>query len=488
MKNKKNIFFCLAAMLIAVLVLHLVYPVIDKRVHEEIDSREEYVGDIETRVKEWLNGHLGLFFRFKFLGNINWLIIPLLAWFLVTTIRRKQNRWPRWQQALVFVWFFLVLFIAVKGYANPRYQLTLFPFTSAMVLFLLWKFLEDKQKYLKITCFSFVALLCAFNIYHYFDNYKSTWNLRVALSDPHFPYKLMDYLDTGKDINDESRVFVINQPIFYYHTRKKGLDYLSPYAVFVWIEFRKKVASREKAFWLLKRVHKVDYILLKAMHQRFYRSIMLEEFLHCECKLVKEDNGWLLYKIKDRRLEEELQSPAHKQIKVWVGDELKPGKAIKKVKEISPWLFRLSRRGIYKFNVREGKGRNKGEYHMVVHLSRHKKDKKPRLQFGYEFNRRGLDEKIPEGKYVNFVVRTSISPNLLNVHNCIIVTDYRESDNTWEQEKTVFTSHGWRTYKVSKKVRPGTTRLVLIFRFTPQSKKDRLRIKDAKIIISDKPL
>jgi hypothetical protein len=485
MMNKKNIFLCLAAMLIAVLVLHLVYQTIDQRVREEIETKEEYVGDIETKGKKWLNGHLGLFFRFKYLGNINWLIIPLLIWFFVTKARKKLERW---QMALGFVWLFTVLLVAVKGYANPRYQLTLFPITSVMVLYLLWKFLEDKKKYTRFFCFSFVAVMCIFNILHYVDNYKSTWNLRVALSNPYFPQDLVNYLDTSKDINDESRVFVINQPIFYYHTQKMGVDYLSPQAVFAWIEFRKKVGSRGKAFWLLKKAYKVNYILLKSIHKRFYRSIMLEEFLHCECKLVKEDNGWLLYKLRDKFLEQELQSPAHKQIKVWYGDQLKPPGTIKDVNEISPSLFRLSRRGIYKFNVREGKGRSKGENHIAVHLSRHKKNQKPRIQFGYEFNCRGLDEKIPEGKYVNFVVRTAISPNLLNIHNCIIAVDYRESDKTWEQEKTVFTYHRWRTYIVSKKVRPGTTRLILMFRFTPQSKKDRLRIEDAKIVISEKPL
>jgi hypothetical protein len=488
MKNKKNVFFCLAAVLITVLVLHLVYPVIDKRAPKKIDSRVEYVGDIETQGKKWLNGHLGLFFRFKYLGNINWLIIPLLAWFLVTNLRekQKQDQWQRWQRALVFVWFFTVLLIAVKGYANPRYQLTLFPFTSAMVLFLLWKFLDGKQKYLKIVCFSFAAALCAFNIYHYFDDYRSTWNLRAALSDPRFPYKLMDYLDTGKDIHDKSRVFVINQPIFYYHTQKTGVDYLSPQAVQVWIEFRKKEGRRERAFRLLKRLNNVNYILLKAIHQRFYRPIMLEEFLHCECKLVMEDNGWLLYKLRANPLEQEIKSPAYRQIKVWHGEELKSGKPVENTLEISPQLFRLSRRGIYKFEVWGQK--SKGPKGIVVYNTRSKKGVKPRIQFGYEFRRCGLDVDIPEGNYVSFIVRTSISPNLLNINNCIIAADYVDSDKTWEREKTVFTSHRWRTYIVSKKVRPGTTRLILTFRFSPETKKDRLWIKDAKIVISKKPL
>jgi hypothetical protein len=143
MKNKKNIIICLAAVLISILVLHLVYQIIDQRVREEIETKEEYIGDIETTGKQWLNGHLGFFFRFKYLGNINWLIIPLLIWFFVSKARKKLERW---QMALGFVWLFTVLLIAVKGYANPRYQLTLFPITSVMVLFLLWKFLEDKKK------------------------------------------------------------------------------------------------------------------------------------------------------------------------------------------------------------------------------------------------------------------------------------------------------------------------------------------------------
>ncbi len=95
------------------------------------------------------------------LGNINWLVIPLLIWFLVSKRTKKPERW---QIALIFVWLMSALFIGFKGYDNFRYQPTLFPFSSAMVLFLLWQFLADKSKTVKILGFSFIALVCLFNV------------------------------------------------------------------------------------------------------------------------------------------------------------------------------------------------------------------------------------------------------------------------------------------------------------------------------------
>jgi hypothetical protein len=492
--NKSFIVVSIAALLVVV-VLASVYPVIDARVRKEVDSKEEYVGDIETTAKRWLNGHLGTFFRFKFLGNVNWLIIPLLIWFLVRR-REKEETLEQWQKALLFVWLALTIFLGVKGYANTRYQLTLFPFNSALTLVLLWDLLKGREKIIKIVCFTFVGLLCLFNVYHYFPQYQKIWDSRVALSESHFPHRLIDYLNSNDDINDQSRVFVINQPVFYYHTQKKGVDYLSPHVVKAWIELSKKSGSTRRVHRLLKRFHKVGYVLLKSIHQRFYRSIVLEEFLHCECRLVMEDSGWVLYKLKNKPLSQEIKSPAHREINVWSRNKLAPGSNVKDFQEVSPSLFRLSRSGFYQFQLsekpdktkRKNKRNGRNEKSVEVRMARIKEGQKPRIQFGFEFNRRGLEEKIPHGKYINFIVRTSISPHLLNINNCIMVTDYVEAGKSWDQAKTVFSSPTWRTYIVSKKIRPGASRLIAMFRFTPQSTEDRLWIKDVKIVISEKPL
>ena len=94
---------------------------------------------------------------------------------------------------------------------------------------------------------------------------------------------------------------------------------------------------------------------------------------------------------------------------------------------------------------------------------------------------------MAEGKYITFIVRLAISPHLVNRENYIAVSDYNK-DGNHETKKTFFTSHQWHTYVVSKKVRPGNRRLLLMFRFNSRSSEDELKIKDAKIIISERAL
>jgi hypothetical protein len=482
LKKKKHIIAGLAVVFISILVLLLVYTIIDERNPGKAQTKKEYMGDIDTPGKKWLNGHFGVFFRFKQLGNINWLIIPLLIWFLT---KKKPERW---QWALLFVWGLTVIFIGIKGYYNFRYQLTLFPITSAMVLFLSWKFLEDKSKSLKILAFSFITLACLFNIYHYSDLYKNYWNLRVSVKDPHFPHQLMDYLKSGEVPDRASKVLTLNQPIYYYHVPKKGVDYVSPNAIKVWVEFKKRtgtVASRWHLYRFLKRRFGIKYILLSMVHLRFRRSTILEEFLHCECKLEVQDQSWLLYRLRDKPLEKTLRSPAYKRINVWNDVESKAAASISSFQKITPFLLRFSKQGIFKFEV----GENRGKKTIIVRNTKVKKNAKRRIHFGYEFNRKGL--KIGtheyEGKYVTFVVRAAISPSLLNRDNYIAVVDYNK-DGSHKAEKTYFTSHHWRTYIVSKQVKPGNTRLLLMFRFCPQSTEHRFRIKDVKVVVSEEPL
>lgn len=478
MKNKRYIIIGLTAVIISALVFQSVYTIIDQRHPKEAQTEREYLGNIETPVKKWLNGHFGVFFKFNQLGNINWLLIPLLIWFLVS---RRTKKPERWQMALIFIWLLMVVFIGIKGYDNVRYQLTLFPFTSAMVLFLLWQLLEDKNKSVKILCFSFVALVCLFNIYHYIDTYKFYWDLRVSVKNPHFPYQLVDFLKSTQDINNESKVLTINQPLFYYHIPKKGVDYVSSNAIGVWVEFKKRAGSvgdRDKLYRLLRKKLKVNYILLSAFHKRFHRSTMLGEFLHCECKPVIGEKSWLLYRLRSSPLEEELKSSAFREIKVWDEDQ-------SDVQAISPPLLQFFRNGIFKFEVGKGKKKNT----IIVRNTRAKKGAKRRIHFGFEFNRKGLHVNACEyeGKYVHFVVRTAISPHLLNRDNYISIADYNK-DGTHESRKTYFTSHHWRTSIVSKKVKPGNFRLILMFRFCPQSPQDQLKIKNIKIVVSQEPL
>lgn len=96
--------------------------------------------------------------------------------------------------------------------------------------------------------------------------------------------------------------------------------------------------------------------------------------------------------------------------------------------------------------------------------------------------------QIPGGKYIHFIVRASISDRLVGNKNYIMIADYNSADKTWEQEKTYFRTPHMRSYLVSKKIRPGSTRAIMVFRFEPISPEDRLKIEDVRIVVSDKPL
>jgi len=461
---------------LAAILAHQVYTLIDAGGIRQAESKEEYIGEIETPQKLLLNGYLGVFSRFGSLGNINWLAIPLLIWFLATWKSKKREPW---QLALAFVWLGIVLLVSIKGFANPRYQLTLLPFTIAAVLLLLWQLLENRHRYLRLFVFWALTGFCLFNISHYFEDYKNLWELRFTVQRPYFPQQLFDYIHAEKDINRKSRVFVINQPIFYYHTGKMGKDYMNPSLVEAWAELQKKKGSRAKVFRILKKKHGVNYVLISSFHRRFSRDLLLEEFLHCDCRLVMEDNGRLLFKLNPRLLEDEIKSPVHTLFKLWHGKPAATG-----IEEVSPSLFRLSRRGIFKFDL------DHSHRILTLRLVRYKKRERPRIQFGYEFNRMGLplDVKKYEGYYVNFIVRAAVSPGLVQTNNRIMVMDYVKETDDWESEQTVFTTGRWRTYKVSRKIRPGAERVICLFRFSPMSAADRMRISDARIVISEQPL
>ncbi|HLP48341.1 MAG TPA: hypothetical protein VK469_20540, partial [Candidatus Kapabacteria bacterium] len=338
---KKHIIYILISVLVSLLILFAVYAVIDKDVDTlpAPEKAAEKFKEIETPGKKWLNGFFGIFFRFKYLGNINWMIIPLIIYFFFTV---KKPR--RWQMALVFAWLLTALFIVIKGYTNFRYQFTLFPFTATVILLLLWEILKDKKTYLKVFCFSFIGFLCAYNIYHYFERYDFFWGMKVNEEKSRFPYQVLDYLNRDNVLRESSKkVFVMDQPLFFYYTDQKGIDMQSPKAQWAIGHLTRKSGSREAIFKEFKKILHVEYILVSASHLKFYQTLMLPEFLDCECRLVLKDNGILLYRLREKPLERELQSPRFEMYKLWRPQVKEPGSA-------SPGLIIFGEKGKFAFD------------------------------------------------------------------------------------------------------------------------------------------
>ncbi len=181
--------------------------------------------DIETTSKKWLNGYLGNFFRYKHFGIMNWMIIPLAILWLM----KKRERW---NIALAFVCLMTLLMIGVKGYTNWRYQLTVFPFITSLILLLSWDLTfknnaKANNRYLKIFFFSCFGILIFLSYFHQKDFYKNSVENLFRGNPYGLPMKMIDYISSPSDLSEGS-VLVCDQPWFYYYTSRKGVDYIDP--------------------------------------------------------------------------------------------------------------------------------------------------------------------------------------------------------------------------------------------------------------------
>jgi hypothetical protein len=109
-------------------------------------------------MKLWLNGYLGHFFAFAYLGNINWLAIPLIIFFAW-----KFKPWTNTQKALLFFYVLALILIGLKGFFNRRYPFTMLPFTigfiSLSVFYLIDRFKLSRFIPLFVLCILMVIFL-----------------------------------------------------------------------------------------------------------------------------------------------------------------------------------------------------------------------------------------------------------------------------------------------------------------------------------------
>jgi len=172
---------------------------------------------IETPLKLWGNGYLGIFFNFKYFGFLNWLMLPVLIYFAFT-IERKQQ----WQRALFFVYALSVIIICIKGYFNFRYSFSLFPFTIIAVLWFIWDFVEKKPRKFRIIVISILFLLAGFSFCKYYRQYRGYLTSAMSYQIKNKEILLIDYIKTLQ-INDENNILVCNISEFFYFTDIKAI-------------------------------------------------------------------------------------------------------------------------------------------------------------------------------------------------------------------------------------------------------------------------
>lgn len=181
----------------------------------------------------WMNGYLGSFFNLRHLGNLGWLVVPMLLWALW-----KFVRLARWQRGLVALIVLSGIVIGGSGGFNYRYALTLLPLLTIGAFLLLWHAFDHHGHTRRERMIFLVMLLLV-----------GAWNTLLALDHrsrvkAHGPAALVrpgkqptlrDRLDTGpKDLDAwltqagaaaSDTILVNNLPEFYYATKRPGTYY-----------------------------------------------------------------------------------------------------------------------------------------------------------------------------------------------------------------------------------------------------------------------
>ena len=243
--------------------------------------------DIGTNRDLWLNGYLGIFFRVKMFGGLNWLALPLFTHFLFT-IRKKH----RWEIALAMVVVLSTVFICLQGYANFRYQLTIFP----MLITLIFLYGGNFTGKLHIKFVSIIGVTCLLVLtiafYPIGKKYWSYWASgkiyeKFEQLDPH---RMINYIEKDIYLEDDSVILECNQPLLYYHTSKKGLSYVDRK---VRVVYRMK-KNPQRAYEVLKEKLKVRYVLAREPFDCYSDHI-----INTYCQLILDDQGFKLYKLRD---------------------------------------------------------------------------------------------------------------------------------------------------------------------------------------------
>lgn len=397
-----------------------------------------FVREIGTNKDFWLNGYLGIFFRFKMFGWLNWLAIPLFIYFLITIKKRK-----RWEIALCLALFLACIFLCYKGYRNYRYQLTLFPVLITIIFLFGWQVLRKKNR----KVIGVIILICSCmllgNCYSLRDSYKYYWKSAIGHGKhgERFPYKLIEYIN--ENVSDDSVMVERNQPILHYYTSKK-----------------KKLRGQGKS----------KYILIRGGSVAGY-------------DLVCEEQGYKLYKKKEAGVPNNLTIKYFNKKKPdfetdfsnWTGKDEVSMNDISKT--VAPMVM-LGNRGNFVFKRIFS---DSGNIVRVI-LSQPEFNKKSVILFGYRYQTNGFRLKVNDGDIVSVIASVRLSKQAGRAPELFVQdkTDY------WVREKVYYKDASWRDVLVSKRIREGFTNICIGISWEPEFADEWLEIKSIRVHVSAK--
>jgi hypothetical protein len=254
--------------------------------------------DIGTREKLILNGYLGQFFRFKLLGNLNWLIFFVFAYLLFNIKKRSRT------ELVLLAFYVAATMVIIKGGYNYRYQLTLLPLTLWVIFYYINELTKKPiiVKY-RLYIFGFLLMISGYNTLKSFqainpklgsikNNTISTQTTSKETFDD------MVIFINNLPIDSNNKVLVNNLPEYFYYINKPGaycwFNDASCYGTKGW----EVVLNQESMGQLadnIKTKLKCKYILSTVTFNNY--NTRIKQFLNTNTKLIRQSGDYVLYEI-----------------------------------------------------------------------------------------------------------------------------------------------------------------------------------------------
>ncbi|MCB0410757.1 MAG: hypothetical protein KDD29_11100, partial [Flavobacteriales bacterium] len=199
LKIKKSILYVAIVTLVALLIL--LYSLSLQRVFDAEDVNLVQ-RNIETPIKLWFNGYLGAFFRIKNVGNLNLFVLIALA---IAFLR--FNKLNDTYRIAIIAFSIVSIVVALKGYFNSRYQMTLLPLFTVITFIFLWlNVLKESSHIRRLWIYGVILAFVGFNSFFFLALYYADSKVAEDNRDSYFSIfserlKLHLYGDTDSTIS-----------------------------------------------------------------------------------------------------------------------------------------------------------------------------------------------------------------------------------------------------------------------------------------------
>lgn len=291
------------AVLLSVLYFGILMPV------RSSGDQSLFERGLDSPLRLWLNGYLGVFFNLRFLGNSMWLLFPMLFLGLLNWRSLKA-----WRQGLLLFLFVAIVVIGAMGGFNYRYSFTLVPVLLMLLVAVLNERMELEGLAIRARdrVFLGLALAAVVNL-----AMAVTHRRMVAAKDPARKAAPMAALtdprrldSTPKDLDGwltelgvgpGDTVLVNNLPIYFYTTDRVGVYY--------WCGSDTYYGPSGERSWLRTRTDDEAAIFMRdSLQSRFIfgdenlnrYDPRYQSFLNTHCTLLATDpKGHTLHRLAD---------------------------------------------------------------------------------------------------------------------------------------------------------------------------------------------